>query len=83
MSSAGISLTECSDKELARRAAAGDVEAFEQIYARHHRRVYALCLRMTQNVSDAEDLTQGVFIQLFRQPGSFRCTRRGCACANS
>jgi RNA polymerase sigma-70 factor (ECF subfamily) len=46
--------------------------AFEEIYQKHHRRVYSLCLRMTQNPPEAEDLTQEVFIQLFRKIGSFR-----------
>lgn len=48
------------------------MRAFEELYKRHNRRVYALCLRMTQNVSEAEDLSQDVFIQLFRKLGSFR-----------
>src|SRR5437870_10316125 len=48
------------------------MKAFEQLYQRHNRRVYSLCLRMTQNVSEAEDLAQEVFIQLFRKIGSFR-----------
>ena len=61
-----------SDYELAQRAAHGDIEAFEQIYRLHHRRVYGLCLRMTQNVAEAEDLTQEVFIQLYRKVGSYR-----------
>lgn len=52
--------------------AAGDMQAFEELYQRHNGRVYSLCLRMTQNVSEAEDLTQEVFIQLFRKLGSFR-----------
>src|SRR4026208_86488 len=46
--------------------------AFEELYQRHNRRVYSLCLRMTGNVSEAEDLAQEVFIQLFRKVGSFR-----------
>ncbi len=54
------------------RAAIGDMQAFEELYQRHNRRVYSLCLRMTQSVSAAEDLTQEVFIQLFRKLGSFR-----------
>jgi RNA polymerase sigma-70 factor (ECF subfamily) len=60
------------DYELAQRAAAGDSLAFEELYTRHHRRVYSLCLRMTQNVAESEDLTQEVFIQLHRKAGSFR-----------
>jgi len=61
-----------SDKALAQQAAAGDMPAFEELYSRHNRRVYSLCLRMTQNVAEAEDLAQEVFIQLFRKIGSFR-----------
>ena len=62
----------CTDRELARRAAGGDAEAFEEVYRRHHRRVYTLCLRMTQNPAEAEDLAQDVFVHLFRTIGSFR-----------
>ena len=53
-------------------AAAGDVEAFEKIYSRYHTRVYSICLRMTRSRSDAEDLAQEVFVQLFRKIGTFR-----------
>lgn len=61
-----------SDQVLAREAGKGDMNAFEKLYERHYRRVYSLCLRMTQNVVEAEDLTQEAFIQLFRKIGSFR-----------
>ncbi len=61
-----------SDYALAQRAHGGDVAAFEQLYARHNRRVFSLCLRMTGNTSEAEDLAQEAFIQLFRKIGSFR-----------
>src|SRR5499427_4948885 len=61
-----------TDYELAQKAAEGDMDAFEQLYQRHNRRVYSLCLRMTGSVSEAEDLAQEVFIQLFRKIGSFR-----------
>lgn len=61
-----------SDLALAQRAAKGDMAAFEELYRRHHRRVFSLCLRMTQNVSEAEDLAQEAFVQLFRKIGSFR-----------
>ena len=60
------------DFELTKMAAAGNIAAFELIYERYHRRTYSLCLRMTSNESEAEDLTQEVFIQLFRKIGSFR-----------
>jgi RNA polymerase sigma-70 factor (ECF subfamily) len=57
---------------LAQSAASGNMKAFEELYNRHHRRVYSLCLRMLQNTAEAEDLTQEVFIQLYRKIGSFR-----------
>jgi RNA polymerase sigma-70 factor (ECF subfamily) len=61
-----------SDYQLAQSATAGDMTAFEELYRRHNRRVFSLCFRMTQNQSEAEDLTQEAFIQLFRKIGSFR-----------
>jgi RNA polymerase sigma-70 factor (ECF subfamily) len=60
------------DLELCRKAGAGSLAAFEMIYQRYHRRTYSLCLRMTNSQTEAEDLTQEVFIQLFRKIGSFR-----------
>jgi RNA polymerase sigma-70 factor (ECF subfamily) len=63
---------DASDYELAQRSSRGDRAAFEEIYQRHHRRVYSLCLRMTANEAEAEDLAQDVFVQLFRKIGSFR-----------
>lgn len=61
-----------ADIELCRLAAQGDLAAFEVIYQRYHRRTYSLTLRMTGSQTEAEDLTQEVFIQLFRKIGSFR-----------
>lgn len=61
-----------SDIDLCRLASGGNLAAFELIYERYHRRTYSLCLRMTANQTEAEDLTQEVFIQLFRKIGSFR-----------
>ena len=60
------------DFALAQQAAGGSVAAFEMLYSRYHRRTYSLCLRMTGNATEAEDLTQEVFIQLYRKIGSFR-----------
>jgi len=60
------------DYELAREVAGGDMQAFEELYNRYHRRVYSLCLRMTNNVAEAEDLTQEVFIHIYHKIGSFR-----------
>jgi RNA polymerase sigma-70 factor (ECF subfamily) len=60
------------DYELTQMAADGNLEAFEMLYTKYHRRAFSLCLRMTNNITEAEDLTQEAFIQLFRKVGSFR-----------
>lgn len=49
-----------------------DMEAFEEIYHLHNKRVYSICFRMVRNAAEAEDLTQQVFIQLFRKLHTFR-----------
>ncbi len=67
-----IDISSAKDYELTKLSATGDMMAFEEIYNRHHRRVYSICLRMLQNTTEAEDLTQDVFIQLHRKIGSFR-----------
>jgi len=61
-----------SDYDLTQASANGDMVAFEMLYERHNRRVYSLCLRMVANATEAEDLSQEVFVQLFRKVGSFR-----------
>ena len=61
-----------AEGEAIRLAQAGDAAAFEFLYELHGRRVYALCLRMVGNPSDAEDLMQEAFLQLFRKIGTFR-----------
>src|SRR6266404_2412989 len=60
-------------KMLCRNAtSSGRAQPFEEIFQLHHRRVYSLCLRMIGNSTEAEDLTQDVFVQVFRKLGSFR-----------
>jgi RNA polymerase sigma-70 factor (ECF subfamily) len=61
-----------NEAEAIERAKQGDAEAFEALYNLHKRRVYSLCLRMTANTAEAEDLTQEAFLQLFRKIGTFR-----------
>jgi RNA polymerase sigma-70 factor, ECF subfamily len=60
------------EAELIERAKQGDAQAFQHLYDKHKRRVYSLCLRMTSNTAEAEDLTQEAFLQLFRKIGTFR-----------
>ena len=63
---------DADDFSLCKLASGGNLAAFELLYQRYHRRTYSLCLRMTNSQTEAEDLTQEVFIQLFRKIGSFR-----------
>jgi len=61
-----------SEHEAISGAKLGDASCFEALYKLHKRYVYTLCLRMTGNAAEAEDLTQEVFLQLFRKIGTFR-----------
>lgn len=61
-----------SEAQAIEQAKQGNAEAFEFLYSLHKRRVYSLCLRMTANTAEAEDLTQEAFLQLFRKIGTFR-----------
>lgn len=61
-----------SERSLVRRAQDGDEEAFAALFQAHKKRVYSVCLLMTKDVAEAEDLTQEAFMQVFRSVGSFR-----------
>ena len=57
---------------LVQRAQQGDEQAFATLYQLHNKLVYSVCLRMTKDVAEAEDLTQEAFVQVFRNLNSFR-----------
>lgn len=61
-----------SDVDLVRKAQTGDADAFATLFYNHRPRVYSLCLRMTNNTAEAEDLTQDAFLQVFRKLSTFR-----------
>jgi RNA polymerase sigma-70 factor (ECF subfamily) len=61
-----------SDAELVRLAREGNEDAFAALYSAHKTKVYSICLRMTSNTAEAEDLTQAAFLQVFRKLESFR-----------
>ena len=54
------------DDSLIRRAAAQDAAAFEQLMLLHQKPVYNICWRMAGNAEDALDLSQEVFLKLWR-----------------
>jgi RNA polymerase sigma-70 factor (ECF subfamily) len=61
-----------SQINLVKRAQAGDEQAFATLFQQHKNRVYSVCLLMTKDVAEAEDLTQEAFLQVFRTVSSFR-----------
>src|SRR5271154_4110768 len=56
---------------LVRQCMAGDSQAWQQLVVSQHRRIYAICYRFTGSGSDAEDLTQDVFLKLYKNLASF------------
>jgi RNA polymerase sigma-70 factor (ECF subfamily) len=62
---------ESSDEALAARAAAGDDRAFEEIVSRYEGRVFRLACRLTSD-TDAPDVLQETFLQVYRHLSSFR-----------
>lgn len=68
----GLAATGWKESEVIARAQQGDGAAFESLYHAHCKHVYCLCLRMLKNAAEAEDLTQQVFLQLFRKIATFR-----------
>src|SRR5580700_7744112 len=60
------------DSDVIKRAQEGDADAFAALFHAHKARIYSLCLRMTNNTAEAEDLTQEAFMQVFRKLASFR-----------
>lgn len=54
------------------RAQNGDPNAFAVLFEAHKPKIYAICLRMTNNMAEAEDLTQDAFIHVFRKLSTFR-----------
>jgi hypothetical protein len=61
-----------SERSLVQRAQNGDEQAFATLFQTHKKRVYSVCLLMTKDIADAEDLTQEAFLQVFRSVSSFR-----------
>jgi RNA polymerase sigma-70 factor, ECF subfamily len=61
--------------QVVRRCMDGDSGAWAELVRTHHRRVYGLCYRFTNNGADAEDLTQDVFLKIYSNLSSFDTSR--------
>lgn len=60
------------ERALARLASSGDESAFEQLYRSHCARVFAICMRMSGSRQHAAELTQDVFVHVWRRLGTWR-----------
>ena len=60
---------------LVRRCVAGDAAAWQEIVQQYHRRIYNICYRFSGSPDDASDLTQEVFIKMYRTLATFDTTR--------
>ena len=60
---------------LIRRCIAGDAAAWEEIVQRYHRRIYNICYRFSGSGDDAQDLTQDVFIKMYKTLNSYDLER--------
>jgi len=61
-----------ADAQLVERCVSGQDAAWEELIKSHSRRVYSICFRFTNNGSEAQDLTQEVFLRVFKNLKSFR-----------
>jgi len=65
------------DAQLVQKCLRGDGPAWEELVHRHTRRVFGLCYRFTGNSHEAEDLSQEVFLKVYRSLASYRSAAGG------
>ncbi|HTP69388.1 MAG TPA: sigma-70 family RNA polymerase sigma factor [Dongiaceae bacterium] len=67
------------DAQLVQRCLQGEGSAWEELVRRHTRRVYNVCYRFVGNRTEAEDISQEVFLRVYRTLGSYRSAHGGFA----
>jgi RNA polymerase sigma-70 factor (ECF subfamily) len=70
--SGGRNLIDSLDQPLVSRCLNGDESAWEDLVRQHTRQVYGLCFRFTNSAQEAQDLTQDVFLRVFKTIKTFR-----------
>src|SRR5689334_22224446 len=68
-------LLEIGDPELMQQIVGGNADAFAVIFKRYHRLVYGTALNILRDAAEAEDLTQNVFLEVYRKANQFEPTR--------
>jgi RNA polymerase sigma-70 factor, ECF subfamily len=67
------------DAQLVQRCLQGEGSAWEELVRRHTRRVYNICYRFVGNRTEAEDISQEVFLRVYRTLASYRSAHGGFA----
>jgi RNA polymerase sigma-70 factor, ECF subfamily len=67
------------DAQLVQQCLQGDGSAWEELVRRHTRRIFSICYRFTGNSTEAEDLSQEVFLRVYRTLASYRSAYGGFA----
>ena len=67
------------DAQLVQQCLQGDSSAWEELVRRHTRRIFNLCYRFTGNSAEAEDMSQEVFLRVYRTLGSYHSAHGGFA----
>jgi len=60
------------DRLLVEKAQSGDTKAFDELVLKYQKRIHELALRFTKNPDDAFDLSQDVFVKVFRSLSKFK-----------
>lgn len=61
-----------NEKEIVERLARGEAAAFREFVESYKKKIYGLAFEMTRNHADAEDVSQAVFIKVFKSIGTFK-----------
>jgi RNA polymerase sigma-70 factor (ECF subfamily) len=64
-------LHDCPDERLAREILGGNADAFAVVFKRYHRLVHVTALNIVRDAGEAEDLTQTVFLEIYKRLGQF------------
>ena len=67
------------DAQLVQQCLRGDGSAWEELVRRHNRRIFNICYRFTGNRTEAEDLSQDVFLRVYKTLASYRAIHGGFA----
>ena len=71
ISTAYTALLDLSDQEVMRELQAGNNDALAIVFKRYHRLVHVTALRILRDAGEAEDITQAIFLELYRKAGQF------------